>query len=276
MTVVGNLANVGLDYLFIMRLGMAAGGAGIATAISQYLMLFTAVVLILRAGRPAPAIRAEIFDRARLGALVRLNRDILVRTMMLMTTFAFFTNFSAMLGTTVLAANTILLRLQMLASYLIDGAAFATESLAGIYKGRGDTDGVRKLLRLSMLTGVAFAGPVLVLMFAIPDLLYGIMTSHADVASATWRYGWWMILVLPLGAIAFIYDGFFIGLTEGKVLRDQMLISTVLGFMPLAGLGLWLGNNDILWSAMALFMAARCLTLWRADRRVLAAMERSA
>jgi MATE family multidrug resistance protein len=181
-----------------------------------------------------------------------------------------------MLGTTVLAANTILLRLQMLASYLIDGAAFATESLAGIYKGRGDTDGVRKLLRLSMLTGVAFAGPVLVLMFAIPDLLYGIMTSHADVASATWRYGWWMILVLPLGAIAFIYDGFFIGLTEGKVLRDQMLISTVLGFMPLAGLGLWLGNNDILWSAMALFMAARCLTLWRADRRVLAAMERSA
>ncbi len=275
ITVVGNLANVGLDYLFIMRLGMAAAGAGVATALSQYLMLATAVALILREGGPAPFRSQAVFDRARLGELFRLNRDILVRTVMLMTTFAVFTNFSAIIGTGILAANTILFRFQMLGSYLIDGAAFATESLAGIYKGRGDVAGLRRLLRLAMFTGVAFALPVLALMFGVPDWLYGTMTSHADVAALAWRYSWWMIPVVLLGAVAFIYDGFFIGLTEGRVLRNQMLISALLFYLPLATLGLWQGNNDVLWLAMAIFMAGRCLTMWLAERRVLVELEQA-
>ncbi|NKB88215.1 MAG: MATE family efflux transporter [Acidobacteria bacterium] len=276
MTLVGNLANVGLDYLFIMRLGMAAGGAGLATALSQYLMLATAVVLVLRAGHVVAPVREQVLDRARIVGLVRLNRDILVRTMVLMTTFAISTNFSALLGTGILAANTILFRLQMVASYLIDGAAFATESLAGIYKGSGDTKGLRHLLRLAMFTGVAFAVPVLGAMFLIPGPLYGLMTSHQDVAGIAWRYSGWMIPVLLFGAVAFIYDGLFIGLTEGKVLRDQMMISAIVCYLPLALLALWQRNNDLLWAAMALFMVGRCLTLWLAQRRVLAAMERVA
>lgn len=275
MTVVGNFANVALDYVFIMQMGMAAAGAGIATALSQYLMLATAVVLILLEGRPVALDRTAVFARDRLLELLALNRDILVRTIMLMTTFAVFTNFSAMIGTGVLAANTILFRLQMVASYLIDGAAFATESLAGIYKGSRDVRGLRRLLRLAMATGVAFAAPVLLLMFGAPGMLYGLMTSHGDVAALAWRYGWWMIPVLLLGAVAFIYDGFFIGLTEGKVLRDQMTISTLVFYLPLALLGLWQRDNDILWAAMALFMLGRCVTLWLGERRVLAAMEQA-
>jgi MATE family multidrug resistance protein len=276
MTVVANLANVGLDYLFIMRWGMAAGGAGLATALSQYLMLATGVLLILREGRPVPVVRAAVFDRGRLGSLIRLNRDILIRTMMLMTTFALATNFGALIGTTVLAANTILFRLQMVASYLIDGAAFATESLAGIYKGRGDVAGVRRLLRVAMLTGVAFALPLLLVMFLVPDQLYGLMTSHAEVAAAAYRYSGWMVPVLVFGAVAFIYDGFFIGLTEGQVLRNQMVISTLVCYLPLAVYALWTRNNDLLWAAMALFMVGRCVTLWLAERRVLAEMEGAA
>jgi len=275
ITVIGNLANVGLDYLFIMRLGMAAAGAGVATALSQYLMLATAVTLILREGRPLPFVFQSVFERARLGQLFRLNRDILVRTVMLMTTFAVFTNFSAIIGTAILAANTILFRLQMVASYLIDGAAFATESLAGIYKGRQDVIGLRSLLRLAMLTGLGFALPLLMLMFGVPSWLYGLMTSHTDIAGLAWRYSWWMIPVVLFGTVAFIYDGFFIGLTEGKVLRNQMLISTLVFYLPLASFGLWRRDNDILWAAMALFMVGRCLTMWLGERRVLAAMERA-
>jgi len=92
--------------------------------------------LLLRIGR-LPAWRwHEIVDR-RMRDLLTLNRDILVRTLCLVSTFAVFTDFGSLLGTTVLAANAILLRILNLASYLIDGAAFATESLAGIFRGRG-------------------------------------------------------------------------------------------------------------------------------------------
>lgn len=270
MTVVGNLANVGLDYLFIVRLGQAAAGAGWATAISQYLMLATGVALVsVEGGRP-PLMLPAVLDRRRLGELFRLNRDLLVRTLCLMTVFAAFTNFGALIGTTVLAANAILFRMQMLSSYLIDGAAFATESLAGILRGRGDVRGLRRLLRMAIVTGEAFALVVPLLMFLAPNALFGILTSHADVAALARQFSPWQAGVLAVGAIAFIYDGFFIGLTAGKVLRNQMLVSALIFFFPLALVAVWRSNNDLLWAAMLLFMIGRTLTLWLASRRFLA------
>lgn len=273
MTVVGNLANAALDWLFILRWGWGAAGAGAATAASQYLMLGVGVAIIAAQGGRAPLRREAVLDRERLADLFRLNRDILVRTLCLMTSFAVFTNFSAVIGPAVLAANTILFRLQMVASYLIDGAAFATETLAGVYRGRGDVAGLRRVLRLAMLTGLAFAVPFPALMLGAPHLLFGLLTSHADVIALAIRFAPWEGAVVLIGAAAFIYDGFFIGLTEGKVLRNQMLVSTLVFFLPLALLALSRENNHLLWAAMTLFMAGRTLTLWLGERRVLASLQ---
>ena len=269
MTVVANLANVALDYVLIMQLGLAAVGAGIATALSQYLMLAVGLGLFW-VERPRPALDwARVLNRARLGDLFRLNRDLMIRTLCLMSTFALFINFGALIGTTVLAANTILFRMQMLASYLIDGAAFATESLAGILRGRGDVKGLRRLLRLAVATGEAFALPVLILMFGAPAMLYGLLTSHGDVVAVVRQFAPWQAAVLVIGAVAFIYDGFFIGLTEGRVLRNQMLLSMLVFFLPLALLAVRARDNHLLWAAMTLFMIGRTLTLWLAGRRFL-------
>lgn len=271
--VVGNLANVGLDYLFIVELGRGATGAGVATALSQYLMLLLAVALVYRAGPMAPISGAAVFDKERMAELFRLNRDLLVRTLALLTTLALFTNFSALISTTVLAANAILLRLHMVAVYVIDGAAFATESLAGIYYGQRDVDRLRRVLRLAMATGLVFAVPLGVVMLLAPATVFGIMTSHADVIAAAVRYAPWMIPVLMFGSVAYIYDGFFIGITEGKVLRNQMLVSAVLFFLPVAWLAVRRGDNHLLWAALALFMIGRVITMWIGERRVLGRME---
>lgn len=273
MTLVANVANVLLDWWFILRLDMEAAGAGAATAISQYLMLATGLAILAWQGGRAPFDRAAVLDRRRLGELFSLNRDILVRTLCLMSTFAAFTNFSAVIGPTVLAANTILYRLQMLASYLIDGAAFATESLAGIYRGRNDVDGLRRLLRLAMLTGLAFAVPIPLVLLAAPTTVIGWLTSHAEIVTLASRFAVWEAAVVLIAAAAFIYDGFFIGLTEGRILRNQMLVSMVVFFLPLAWLGLRWQSNHLLWAAMTAFMAGRVLTLWIGERRVLARLE---
>jgi len=276
MTVVANLANVALDYVFILRLDMAAFGAGLATMMSQYLSVAIGVALLWQAGRPRRWEWSEVLDRAGLSRLMLLNRDILLRTLGLITTFALFTNFSSMLGTTVLAANAILLRVQYLASYFIDGAAFATESLAGIFRGQGDAVRLRRLLRLSLLVGLGCVVGFAVLVAVAPQTLYPLLTSHREVIDTAARYGLWLIPVLLFGSAAYIYDGFFLGLTEGRVLRNSMLFSTVVVFVPIAGWGITVGNNDILWLAMMLWMMARSLTLGWAGRRLLAEAERDA
>jgi MATE family multidrug resistance protein len=95
------------------------------------------------------------------------------------------------------------------------------------------------------------------------------LTSHEDVVAASAEYAPWLVPVLLFGSLAYMYDGLFLGLTEGRRLRNAMLLSTIGGFLPLCAAAVWLGNNHLLWAAMAAYMAARTATLWRAERAVL-------
>ena len=273
MTVAANLTNVVLDYVLIMRFDMAAYGAGLATMASQYLSVAIGLALLLRAGRPRRWVWAEVLDRDGLSSLMLLNRDILLRTLGLITTFALFTNFSSILGTTVLAANAILIRVQYLASYFIDGAAFATESLAGIFRGQRDAAGLRRLLRLSLAVGFACAAGFALFVIFAPGLLYPLLTSHAEVVETATRHGYWLLPVLLFGSAAYIYDGFFLGLTEGRVLRNSMLFSTGI-FGALAWVALRQQDNHLLWLAMMLWMASRTGTLAWAGQRLLGEFDR--
>lgn len=275
MTAVANLANVGLNYLLILRLGLAARGAGLASAASQYLMLALAVWLYARSRERFAWSWPDLLDRERWREIAGLNRDILIRTLLLVSSFAVFTNFSSMLGVALLAANALLIRILTLAAFLIDGAAFAVESLAGALFGAGRRRELRRLARLAVLAGIAFAVPFVVALLLVPRGVLGLLTSHAEVVELGAAYRGWMVPVLLFGAVAYIYDGLFLGLTAGRELRDAMLISTLGVFLPLALAALGLRSPHLLWLALAAFMLARAATLERA-RRTLPAFAREA
>ncbi|MEC8943932.1 MAG: MATE family efflux transporter [Acidobacteriota bacterium] len=275
ITVAANVSNILLDYVFVLGLGLAAFGAGLATMISQYLAVAIGLFLFWKSRESRPWVWGEILDRHGLTSLMRLNRDILFRTLGLITALSLFTNFSSVLGTTVLAANAILLRVQYLASYFIDGAAFATESLAGTFRGRGDPKGLLKLLRLSLVVGFACALGFAVLVVIAPGFLYPLLTSHQEVVEVATRFGYWLIPVLLFGSAAYIYDGFFLGLTEGRVLRNSMLFSTIVIFGSVAWVAVVRGDNHILWLSMTLWMASRAVTLSWASRSLLREAQRT-
>jgi MATE family multidrug resistance protein len=266
MTVVANLSNIACNYVLIIHMGLAAWGAGLGTAISQYLMLATAFLIFRRIPGRLRWRQVEVWDPAALWALLRLNRDILIRTVSLITAFALFTNFSSILGTITLAANAILLRFLSFAAYLIDGAAFATESLAGYFRGRGDRDSLHRLFRLALLTGIAFALPFMALFALAPAAVTRLVTTHGPTTVDAIRYSWWLAPTLLFGATAYIYDGLFLGLTAGRPLRNAMLISTLVVFLPLAMAATRWQNNDLLWASLVAFMVARTVTLWWAGR----------
>ena len=52
--------------------------------------------------------------------------------------------------------------------------------------------------------------------------------------------------------------------------RNAMLVSTFVVFLPVCVAALWHDSNHALWAAMALFMLARTVTLWVATRGALA------
>ncbi|WP_245939678.1 guanitoxin biosynthesis MATE family efflux transporter GntT [Stenomitos frigidus] len=263
LTAVNSGANVALDYWLIVHLDWASAGAGIATAASQYLMLVVGLGLLYRDGNGKQRrinVR-KLWDASALTVVLVLNRDILIRTFALISTFAVFTNLSSAFGTVPLTANAILMQVVTLAAYFIDGIAFATESLAGLFRGQGRLSQLQQLVLvaggLSLLVGVLFA----IAFISYPDPLFGRLTDHASVLLYLKQYVLWLLPVLGFGSIAYMLDGYFLGLTEGWILRQSMLQAVLLGFVPIALIAWYQHNNHWLWLSLSLFMAMRALSL---------------
>jgi MATE family multidrug resistance protein len=263
LSLIGNGSNVVLDYLFIRQFGWASAGAGYATALSQYLMATAGLGLILREGglTPVRAVLPKVWNPTALRGLFLLNRDILIRTFSLILSFALFTNFSSAMGTQTLAANTLLLQVVTLSAYFIDGLAFATESFAGRFYGSGEQHQLRQLLWIGGGTSIALGLSFSLAFVLLPQILFGLLTSHGEVIDQVQQYVGWLVPVLGMGAIAYMLDGYFLGLTAGKVLRNSTVLAAAIGFLPLALVAQAVGSPHLLWLALVGLMTARAATL---------------
>ncbi len=266
LAVIGNGSNIFLDYWFIRRLGWESYGAGLATALSQYVMLAVGIGIVLSGSIPWhlwPQIKARLWQPAALSKLFGLNRDILIRTLALVLAMSSFTNFSSSLGETVLGINALLMQIVLMAAHFMDGVALAVESYAGKFYGQRSVGDLRWLLLLGA-GGSVFLGIAIALTLIIwPVPLFSLLTSHDSLLTQVPTYVPWLIPVLGFGGIAFTLDGYFLGLTAGRVLRNSVLISVLLGFLPLALVAVRLNSPQLLWLALAVLMALRSATLIR-------------
>ncbi|HET6725297.1 MAG TPA: MATE family efflux transporter [Gammaproteobacteria bacterium] len=257
LVVTVNVINAALDVIFVSGFGMDVGGVALASVIAEYGGLALGLVLTARALRrhPAPWRRASVFNRAGLGKLMGVNANLFVRTICLMFAFGFFTAMSARLGTVVLAANAILLNLQSLLSYALDGFAHAAESLTGRAAGRGDAALFNRTVRLTLGWSIGAATLFALLYGLAGDAVIGLLTSLPDVRATALRYLPWMV-ASPLVAVwAFEFDGVFVGTTRAREMRNAML------FALAAYLTIWFVtrplHNNGLWLAFILFLGAR-------------------
>lgn len=263
LSAVGNAANIMLDYLLIVRLGWESAGAGFATTISQYLMLLIGIIFICREVRwkEIQAVAGKLFDLSALKDALGLNRDIFIRTFAFLSTFSIFTNLSSVMGTMTLTENALLLQVVTLSIYFIDGLAFATESLAGIFCGKEDNEQLSSLVGISGGTALILGLSLALVFVLFPEPLFGLLTNHAELIDSIADYVSWLLPILGFGSIAFILDGYFLGLAEGPTIRSAALTATLLGFAPSA-IAAWLFHSShLLWLAMSLFMVARVVTL---------------
>ena len=260
LAAVTNAVNIGLDWLFISQWGWAAAGAGWATAAAQGVGLVVGLAFVIGAADWSAA-RTGLWDRTKMTALMALNRDIVIRTLALVSAFAVFTDFSAVLGVTVLAANAVMLKVLSTAAWFIDGLAFAVESLVGQFHGSGDRRQLRALFRLaigeSIVVGLVTAG----LFTLFPGPLVGILTNQAPLLARLSADAPLLFALLGFGSVAYVLDGWFLGMSDGPSMRNAMVLSLVVGFLPLAFAARWLHSPNLLWAALVVFMVARVATL---------------
>jgi multidrug resistance protein, MATE family len=263
LSAVGNGAKVLLDYLLIVQWGWLSAGAGYATAWSQVLMMAIGLLLVGWEFRfkPTRVKWEELLNPIALKTAFLLNSEILVRSFALISAFALFTNLSSVLGTEVLTTNAVLLEVVTFAAFFIDGLAFATESWAGVLHGRGTTDGLVRLLWVAGIASLGLGVGVAIAFIVTPVTLFSLLTNHGDVVNHLRQYVIWLLPVLGFGSIAYLLDGYFLGLTSGRILRNAATIALLVGFAPMAAIAFYYRSNHLLWLSLTLFMGVRVATL---------------
>jgi MATE family multidrug resistance protein len=189
-------------------------------------------------------------------AFFAVNAHLLVRTMALMFTFGFITAAGARLGGLVLAANAILINMLHLMSFALDGFAHAAEALVGKAVGARDQDALKQsvtlALRWSLYVSVLFSA----FFFVAGPPLIRLLTDLPDVIEVADQYLPWLYLLPMIAVWSYLYDGVFVGATRAREMRDIMLVSTFLVFIPAWLVFSFMGNHG-LWLALGLFLASR-------------------
>ncbi len=263
LSVVGNAANIILDYVFIVQWGWNSAGAGVSQASSQYLMLFVGIILAsqkIQRQQIHPVI-PQIMDFSALKATLALNRDILIRTIAEMSVFTFFSNLSAMMGTILFTQNSLLGQITHLNVYLTNGLGFATESLSGNFKGKESKHKFLPLLKISIVSSLFIGSTIATICVFFPQIVFGILTNHKEITKHIDNYIWCLCFILVFNSVASMLEGFFLGLAEGKIIRNVSLISSIFGFIPSAIASWYFHNNYILWLSIILFMFTKMVTM---------------
>lgn len=255
-----NLTNIALDLFFVIVLGMKVDGVALASVFAEYSGLlvgggFAVAALRKRSGHwPIP----KLINFSAYKAFFAVNANLFIRTMALIFTLGFVTAQGARLGGLILAANAVLMNFQNLTSFGLDGIAHAAEALVGKSIGQKRREALEASVRLTLKWSLIFSLGFTVFYFIAGPSIIALLTDLPDVRETAVRFLPWMIASPLVSVWCFLYDGVYVGATRAKEMRDIMIFSTLVIFLP-AWYFLQPLGNDGLWLAFLLFMASRGL-----------------
>lgn len=261
-----NGLNICLNVLFVVGFDFGVRGIAIGTVLAEWTTLFFAGYLLARKMRLGSfmgrfrQLRVRVFDRERLLDLIRVNGDIMVRTLALLSGFAWFANQGAKFGDEVLAANHVLLQFVSLSAFFLDGYAHVVEMLTGKAYGARDRESFGRHVRDSSVLAGATALLLAAGMYMLSNLLIPLLTRDAEVQSIAVAHSLYAAVYIALSFAAFQLDGVFIGVTKSKEMRNATLIALAV----FIGSALWLASiygNAGLWIGFIVYVLARAVML---------------
>lgn len=266
LLVVGNVLNIVLDLWLVMGLHMNVQGAALATACSEYVTFFIGLLMVRRVLHLRGISLALLKEawRGNVRRLLALNRDIMLRSLLLQLCFGALTVFGARLGSDIVAVNAVLMTMLTFTAYALDGFAYAVEAHSGqAYGARDDSQLLhvwKAACRQSGLVALAFA-----MIYAVGgEHIVAMLTSLPQLRELADRYVIWQVILPVIGVWCYLLDGMFIGATRGAEMRNSMAVAAA-GF-ALTLLTVPLFGNHGLWLSLAVFLALRGLSLawiWR-------------
>ncbi|PSH64099.1 MATE family efflux transporter [Phyllobacterium sophorae] len=256
-----NGVNVVMTIWLGLVLGWGVAGIAWGTVLgeSAALLVGLSVVYLQFRSVPNPS-RARILDMHEVRRMFTVNRDIMLRSFLLLIAYAFFTRAGTEAGAVTLATNAVLMNFLLISGYLIDGVTTAAEQISGRAVGAHYRPAFDRGVKLSFLWGMILATAMALFFLTFGDAIVAFLIKSGDVQAMASLYLPWAALAPVVGLLAFHMDGVFIGATWSRDMRNMMILSLIGYFAAYFILPLYLGNHG-LWLALHLFLGLRGLSL---------------
>ena len=257
-----NLSNILLDILLVVFLHMDVEGVALATVLAEYFAVLVGIGIIWPTikGVTADLTQHDLLATGPLLKMLRINRDIMVRTLCLIFAFAWFTDQGARFGDTILAANMLLMQFVTFAAFFLDGFALAAESLVGQAVGANDTNRSKHTIQITFELGVASAFALSLLFGFTCSFFLSLLTSNEEVVSTANLFTGWIIVAPVISVASYLLDGVFIGAALTREMRQAMIFSLGIFLVACWVLVDTFANNG-LWAALMIYYLSRAASL---------------
>lgn len=263
ISIIGGSLNVVLDLIFVLGWGgwtetMGVQGAAWASVISQAVMfLLTLYFLIVRSGLK---MRLSSQRNMHFKPMLLIAWNLILRTLVLNIALLLTHKFSNMYGTAQAATNSLILNLWLFTAFFMDGFSTSANALAGKYLGSADVLAMRLNVRRNLLMNFIVSCLLATILMFFGDDIISILIKDDEVKMYYPLILPLFALCLPVNSVAFTYDGVFKGMGEAKFLRNLLVVSTLLGFIPVLWIGHYLQPGiQIIWIAMIVWMLYRAI-----------------
>ncbi len=273
VSIIGALVNILLDIVFVYGIEgfvepMHVKGAAWASVIAQIIMAVLVAVLFLK---KTPFRFKLIFPlHFEIKRLVGLSLNLFVRAMALHITLYFANSYATNYGKEYMAAQTICFQIWLFFAFFIDGYASVGSIVSGKLKGAKEFLGLEELVKDLNKYGIIVASILMLFCFA-GYFQIGIVFAKDQEVLEVFNAVFWLVLIMqPINAVAFVYDGVFKGLAEAVKLRNTLIIATFVGFLPTLLLVDYLDLKLLgIWIAFTVWMLFRTGVLYWHYKRLI-------
>ncbi|WP_298237316.1 MATE family efflux transporter [uncultured Algibacter sp.] len=257
IAIIGAASNIVLDIILVYGIegylpAMNIKGAAYASVIAQILMAgFSAYFLLKKTSIP---LKPSFPFNPEIKRFVLMILNLFVRTIALNVTLYFASAYATKYGAEYIAAYTIAINLWFLGAFIVDGYASAGNILSGKLFGAKAYKTLivlsNKLIKYGVIIGIVLG--IVGGIFYYP--IGRIFTKDPEVLKVFYNIFWIVLVMQPFCTLAFIFDGIFKGLGKMKYLRNVLLFSTFIIFIPIL---FWLDNSG--YKLHGIFIA---ITFW--------------